>query len=64
MSSIKEMLRIADEVRIFPLIDLKGNPSEHLEEIIAILRSEGRAVELRDVQYEFLKGANQYLSIK
>lgn len=64
LSSIREMLRIAEEVRIFPLVDLKGNVSPHLEEIIAILRDEGFEVDIMDVDYEFLKGANQYLKIR
>lgn len=64
LSSIKEMLRIAEEVRIFPVIDLKGNVSPHLEDIMAILDQQGYDVDLKDADYEFLKGANQYLRIK
>lgn len=64
LSSIKEMLRIAKEARIFPVVDLKGNISPHLEEVMAILEEQGYEARLVDADYEFLKGANQYLSVK
>ncbi len=63
LASVKEILRTAKEVRIFPLLDLKLNRSVHLDPIIRELESEGLSVELRKVGYEMQRGGNMMLCI-
>jgi hypothetical protein len=57
--AIKEMLRVASEVRIFPVVDLNSNCSAHLEPIMQLFPNS----ELVTVNYEFQKGGNQMLKI-
>jgi hypothetical protein len=62
IKSIREMLRVAGEVRIFPLLDLKADKSPYLQGIIDDLGAE--RVEVRKVDYEFQIGGNELLIIK
>ena len=61
--AITEMLRVCDEVRIFPLCDLDSNNSEMIDKVIEHFRSEYK-VEIKLTGYEFQKGANKLLVIK
>jgi hypothetical protein len=58
--AIEEMLRVASEVRIFPVVDLNANPSVHLDPIREMFPNN----ELMKVNYEFQKGGNQMLKIR
>ena len=60
---INEMMRVADEARIFPLLDLDGEPSRHVEPVRNALRAEGLESEIRRVDYEFQKGGNEMLRV-
>ena len=62
--SIFEMLRIAKDVRIFPLLDLKLNLSPHIKAITDELKSAGYKVEIKKVQYEMQRGGNELLIIR
>ena len=62
--SIGELCRVADEVRIFPLIDLDLNPSPHIRPIRAALRKSGFTVSVDRVPYEFQRGGNEMLRVK
>lgn len=59
LSAIKELCRIAHEVRIFPLLDMASRRSARLSAVI------GRfpAARIVGVGYEFQKGANEMLMI-
>jgi len=61
--AILEMLRVAKEVRIFPLLDLKNEKSSHLENILIFLQENGYTCEIQKSDYEFQKGANEVLKI-
>lgn len=63
VASIHEMLRIASEVRIFPLIKLDGEPSSHLDLVMEKLSTQSCKVQVQSVAYEFQKGGNQMLRI-
>lgn len=63
LASMHELLRIAPEVRIFPLIQLDGEPSPYLEPVLQDLSSQGYRVQLQSVAYEFQKGGNQMLKV-
>ena len=63
INSIHELLRIAPEVRIFPLLKLDGKPSSYLELVLEDLSNKGCNVQIQSVAYEFQKGGNQMLRI-
>jgi hypothetical protein len=60
--SVLELCRVAGEVRIFPLLDMKGKPSGHVGPVLEELRGRGEA-RVERVPYEFQKGGNQMLSV-
>ena len=61
--ALRELCRVAVEVRVFPLLDLDGQISPHLGPALATLRREGFHATVRTVPYEFLKGANEMVVI-
>jgi hypothetical protein len=63
LASILELLRVASEVRIFPLLKLDGEPSAYLDSIVQELSNAGYRTQVRAVDYEFQKGGNQMLRI-
>ena len=63
-SAILEMLRVAKEVRIFPLLDLKNEKSPHLKPILQLLNALNYNYEIVKTEYEFQKNANEILVIK
>jgi hypothetical protein len=63
MNSIDEMLRVSEEVRIFPLLDMNAVPSIYLPYVVESLTKKGCKVEKIGVNYEFQKGGNSMLKI-
>jgi len=63
LASMLEMLRVAQEVRVFPLLDLDLQRSVHLDPVIAELRSANFYAEIVDVPYIFQKGGGQMLRV-
>jgi hypothetical protein len=63
LAAIHELLRIAAEVRIFPLLRLDGEPSSYLELVLKDLSNKGFNVRVESVDYEFQKGADRMLRI-
>ncbi|MEM7331534.1 MAG: methyltransferase domain-containing protein [Chloroflexota bacterium] len=61
--AVRELLRVAHEVRIFPLLDLTASPSKHLNPIMQKLKKEGHQVDILTVSYEFQRGGNQMCRI-
>jgi hypothetical protein len=57
------MLRVASEARIFPLLDLGGHPSPHLEPVMARLSDSGYLAQVVQVDYEFQRGGDEMLQI-
>lgn len=64
LQALQEMLRVAREVRVFPLLTLEGSPSPHLKPIIEHLAHHRFSAEVRRVPYEFQRGGNEMLLIK
>jgi hypothetical protein len=62
-AAIEELLRVATEVRIFPLLTLDGKPSPYVEPICTHLSEKGWRTEIVAVPYEFQQGGNQMLRI-
>jgi len=63
LKAILEMLRVAKEVRIFPLLTLKNERSAHLDGIIDELAKRGYSSEIVKTNYEFQKGADEMLRV-
>lgn len=63
LASIREMLRVGREARIFPLLNMEGEDSEHIAPLCEALDTSGVGVEIRAVAYEFQKGGNRMLRI-
>lgn len=63
LASIIEMCRVAKEVRIFPLLDISGEPSLLLQPVMNELQQQGYKVAIKQVPYEFQKGGNKLLRI-
>lgn len=64
LQALQEMLRVACEVRVFPLLTLDGAPSPHLHFVIEQLANHSFGVEIKRVPYEFQRGGNEMLVIK
>jgi hypothetical protein len=61
--NIAEMMRVAEEARVFPLLDLDGEPSRHVEPVRKALKDRGFESDIRRVDYEFQKGGNEMLRV-
>lgn len=64
IASIKELCRIAKEVRIYPLLSLDGEVSPHLNKVISALSEVDLTSSLVGVGYQFQKEATQMLVVK
>lgn len=63
IASIKEMLRVCKEVRIFPLLDLDGKKSAMLPTVIDAFEGDF-FIQIQKVDYEFQKNSGEMLRIK
>jgi len=63
IQSIIELGRVAQEVRIFPLLELGTRKSRHLGEVIECLSELGYECVVEKVAYEFQKGGHEMLRI-
>jgi hypothetical protein len=62
-AAIRELCRVAREVRIFPLLALDCRRSPYIEPIQARMRAAGFVVEIQRVPYEFQAGGDQMMRI-
>jgi len=60
---IRELARVAKEVRIFPLIDKKGTASEFLNPVMLQLQQEHYGIEVRQIDFNLHKSANAMLRV-
>lgn len=60
-TAIQEMLRVASEIRVFPLLTLAREKSIYVEPIILSLQSSGFKVGIKKVPYELQRGGNEML---
>lgn len=63
LHAIRELARVAKEVRIFPLIDRYGQPSPFLGPVLLGLQQEGYGVEVREVKYYLQPKGNAMLRV-
>lgn len=64
LQALQEMLRVAHEVRVFPLLMIGGVRSPHLPFVMDQLAADGFSLEITRVPYEFQRGGNEMLVIK
>jgi len=62
IASIREMLRVAKEVRIFPLLDVNARQSRYLQGVLESFQE--YKLEIRKVNYEFQRGGNRMLVLE
>ncbi len=63
VAAVRELCRVASEVRIFPLLALGGTPSPHVEAVRAALEADGCSTSIVTVDYEFQRGGNQMMKV-
>ena len=64
LASIRELCRVAQEVRIFPLLNnFSREVSSLLPSVMKDLAAQGYNLEIKQVSYEFQKGGNQMLRV-
>ena len=62
--AIRELCRVARDVRIFPLLELGGARSPLVDPVVERLRADGFSASVERVPYEFQRGGNQVLRIR
>ena len=63
LAAVREMCRVASEVRIFPLLSLDGRPSELVADVVDDLGHAGLSASIEPVAYEFQRGATEMMRI-
>ena len=61
IKAINELCRVAEEVRIYPLVDLNATPSPHLTPVMNALANYEIESRLEPVAYQFQKNATHML---
>lgn len=64
LDALREMLRVAAEVRVFPLLQVGGAPSPHVQAAVEAMRSESVEAAVEPVPYEFQRGGNRMLRLR
>ena len=59
LASVTELLRVAEEVRIFPLVTLGNRWSPHVEAVRSAVEAAGHSAEVVAVPYEFQRAEGQ-----
>jgi hypothetical protein len=62
--AIDEMCRVAQEARIFPLLNYNAQPSPFLDPVLKVLEDAGYNTSVETVPYEFQRGGNQMLRVR
>lgn len=63
LASIKELIRVGKEIRIFPIVDLDSVESPHLDPVLDYLKANQIEYHIEKVRYHFQKTGNQMLRI-
>ena len=64
VEGMRELCRVAREVRVFPLLALGGQPSPHVGAAREALAAEGWHTSIERVPYEFQRGGNEMLRVR
>jgi hypothetical protein len=63
IASVRELIRLGKEIRIFPLVDLNSERSPHLDAVFSDLTSNHIHFSIEKVAYHFQKTGNEMLRI-
>jgi hypothetical protein len=63
VEAVLEMLRVAREVRVFPLVSSEDGSSRPLRGVVEQLAAQGFTTQVRRVDYEFQRGGNEMLRV-
>lgn len=61
--AVWEMCRVGQEVRLFPLLEVSGQRSRHVDRVIRFLEKKQVQTDMITVDYEFQQGGNQLLRL-
>lgn len=64
LKTIRELLRISSQLRIFPLHGFDAEQSKLVVDLVKTLQSEGYTTNRRVVPFEFQRGANEMLVVE
>jgi len=64
LETMQELLRIGDQLRVFPLHGFDADQSELVAELVENLQVEGYTTDIRVVPFEFQRGANEMLVVE
>lgn len=64
INSVVRLCQLADQVRIFPLLNVDSTPSQHVECVVDELEKRGFGVSFEKTDYRFQKGADRFLKIQ
>jgi hypothetical protein len=64
VAAMRELCRVAREVRVFPLLALGGQPSPHMGAAREALTAEGWHSSIERVPYEFQRGGFEMLRVR
>jgi hypothetical protein len=64
VAAIRDMARVATEVRVFPLLALGRERSLHVDAVQRRLQADGCLVNIEKVPYEFQRGGNEMMRIR
>ncbi|MEO5821233.1 MAG: class I SAM-dependent methyltransferase [Vicinamibacteraceae bacterium] len=64
VAAVREMCRLAPDVRIFPLLALDGARSPFVDACLAEARGAGMDATIERVDYEFQRGGNEMLRLR
>jgi len=63
VAAIREMSRVASDVRIFPLLAVGARRSSHVDPVCQRLQEAGYCVTIEQVPYEFQRGGSQMMQV-
>jgi hypothetical protein len=63
-ASVRELCRVASDVRVFPLLALDGSRSPFVDACLADARGAGLHATIEKVDYEFQRGGNEMLHVR
>ena len=64
IGALEEMLRVATEVRVFPLLQIGGTRSPHVDGVVHAFGSRDADATVEPVAYEFQRGGNRMLRLR
>lgn len=64
INAVGELCRVAEEVRIYPLVDLQSSPSPHLSGVLNAMSNYGIEYRTEEVSYQFQKNARHMLVLR